>query len=40
MREAIERVGAVKLKPAKGRRRDLKAVEALAGDLRDRLLDA
>jgi len=29
----------VKLKPAKGRRRDLKAVEALAKELRVQLVD-
>ena len=40
LREAIERVGAIKLKPAKGRRRDLKVVEGLAEELRDRLIDA
>src|SRR5207248_3619282 len=38
LREAIDRAGAMKLKPAKGRRRDLKAVEALAKELRGRLV--
>ena len=39
LREAIDRVGAIKLKPVKGRRRDLKAVEALAKELRGQLVD-
>jgi hypothetical protein len=39
LREAIDRAGALKLKPARGRRRDLKAVEGLAKELRGRLVD-
>jgi hypothetical protein len=39
LRETIDRVGAIKLKPAKGRRRDLKAVEVLAKELRGQLVD-
>jgi hypothetical protein len=37
--EATERVGAIKMKPARGRRRDLKAVEALAKELRSQLVE-
>jgi len=39
VREAIDRVGAIKLKPARGRRRDLRAVEELAKELRGQLVD-
>ena len=39
LREAIDRVGAIKLKPARGRRRDLRAVEELAKELRGQLVD-
>lgn len=40
LRAALDRVSALKLKPAKGRRRDLKAVEQLARELRAKLVDA
>ena len=40
LRDALDLVASVKLKPAKGRRRDLKAVEVLAERLRDELVDA
>ncbi len=39
LRDAIDRAGAVSLKPARGRRRDLKAVERLARELRGQFVD-
>jgi hypothetical protein len=39
LRQAIDRAGTVSLKPARGRRRDLKAVEALAKELRGQFVD-
>jgi hypothetical protein len=40
LRDAIDRVASLELKPAKGRRRDLKAVELLTKELRAKLVDA